>query len=107
MKPLSAAPASLYKAAAVNNNSFHTRFVQLFSFKKILVDTCPFMGPLIPLFWTSGDVSCGFQSQSWKPYLYLAEGRGVCVICSLRFTSGMTPADLLVIATKPFSYMYM
>ena len=25
---------------------------------------CPFYGPLIPLFWTSGDVSSGFQSQS-------------------------------------------
>ena len=31
---------------------------------KFLLDTCPFVGPLIPLFWTSGDVSSGFQSQS-------------------------------------------
>ena len=30
----------------------------------ILVDTCPFVGPLIPLFWTSGDISSGFQGQS-------------------------------------------
>ena len=29
------------------------------------------MGPLIPLFWTSGDVSSGFQSQSGQPYLCL------------------------------------
>ena len=28
----------------------------------------PFMGPLIPLFWTSGDISSGFQSQSGQPY---------------------------------------
>ena len=33
-------------------------------FKNFLLDTCPFVGPLIPLFWTSGDVSSGFQSQS-------------------------------------------
>ena len=31
------------------------------------------MGPLIPLFWTSGDVSSGFQSQSGQRYLHLAE----------------------------------
>ena len=32
-----------------------------------------FVGPLIPPFWTSGDVSSGFQSQSGKPYLHLTE----------------------------------
>ena len=32
-----------------------------------------FVGPLIPLFWTSGDVSSGFQSQSEQPYLHLVE----------------------------------
>ena len=32
--------------------------------KKFLADTCPFLGPLVPLFWISGDVSSGFQSQS-------------------------------------------
>ena len=26
------------------------------------MDTCPFVGPLILLFWSSGDVSSGFQS---------------------------------------------
>ena len=34
---------------------------------------CPFMGPLIPLFWTSGDVASGFQLQSGQSYLRLAE----------------------------------
>ena len=33
-------------------------------FLKFLLDTCPFLGPLIPLFGTSGDISSGFQSQS-------------------------------------------
>ena len=42
-------------------------------FLKFLLDTCPFVGPLIPLFWTSGDVSSGFQSQSGQPHLNLAE----------------------------------
>ena len=37
-------------------------------FFKFLLDTCPFLGPLIPLFQTSGDVSSGFQSQSGQPY---------------------------------------
>ena len=41
--------------------------------KKILVDTWPFMGPLIPLFWTSGDIFFGLQSQSGQPYLHMAE----------------------------------
>ena len=35
-----------------------------FFFSNFLLDTCPFLGPLIPLFRTSGDVSSGFQSQS-------------------------------------------
>ena len=30
-----------------------------------------FMGPLIPLFWTSGDISSMFQSQSGQLYLPL------------------------------------
>ena len=31
------------------------------------------MGPLMPLFWTSGDVSSGFQDQSGQPYSHLVE----------------------------------
>ena len=37
-----------------------------------------------PCFWTSGDISSGFQSQL---------GGGICITCSLRFTSGITPLD--------------
>ena len=40
-----------------------------------------FVGPLIPLFWTSGDVSYGFQSQSGQPYLCLAEIHLWCDTC--------------------------
>ena len=32
-----------------------------------------FVEPLITLFWTSGDVSSGFQSQSGQPYSCLVE----------------------------------
>ena len=46
---------------------------------------------MIPLFWTSGDASSGFQSQSWQSFLHL-----VYVTHSLRFTCGVTPAVLLV-----------
>ena len=44
-------------------NKFRPLFFWFF-LKKFLADTCPFLGPLVPLFWISGDVSSGFQSQS-------------------------------------------
>ena len=45
-------------------------------------------GSLIPLFWTSGDISSGFQNQSGQPYSHLAKAY---MIHSLKFTSGATP----------------
>ena len=55
------------------------------------------MGPLIPLFWTSGDVCPGLQNQGESLVCLLT-----CVI--LRFTSGATPADCIEVsmAAKPF-----
>ena len=44
-----------------------------FLFKKIWRTYVLFMGPLISLFWTSGDVSYGFQSLSLQLYLCLTE----------------------------------
>ena len=61
-------------------------------FKKFLADTCPFLGALVPLFWISGDVSSGFQSQSGLPY---SHSGGVHNVRSPRSTSGATLADLL------------
>ena len=49
----------------------------------------------MPLFWTSGDISSGFQSQSGHPYSHLVEVY-ICVTHSPRFTSGAIPAKLLV-----------
>ena len=60
-----------------------------------------FAGSLIPLFWTSGEVFPGFQSQGGSPHLHASSPA-----CNriLRFTSGGTLADLLVasMVTKPF-----
>ena len=49
----------------------------------ILSDMCPFAGPLIPLFWTSGDVS----KPEWAASFTF--DRGVSYVRSL------TPADVL------------
>ena len=48
-----------------------------------------FVGPLIPLFWTSGDVCPGFQSQGGFPHLRASSPAHNGF---LRFTSGATPA---------------
>ena len=52
------------------------------------------MGLQIHLFWTSGDVSSRFKSQSLQPYLHLEEA--YIFTCSLRFTCGATAANLVV-----------
>ena len=41
-------------------------------FKKVFVHLC-FLGPLVPLFWISGDASSGFQSQSGFCLIYIVE----------------------------------
>ena len=71
-----------------------------FFFFKFLADTCPFLGPLVPLFWISGDVSSGFQSQSGFCLLCYFCG-GECNVHSPRFTSGATVADLLAAGAQP------
>ena len=70
------------------------------------VSTGSTVGPLIPLFQTSGDVSLSFKSK-WAALFTV--GRGVYVTQSPRFTSGATPADLLAasMATEPFSSVYL
>ena len=35
--------------------------------------TCRILGPLVPLFWISGDVSSGFQSQSGFCLIHIVE----------------------------------
>ena len=44
-----------------------------------------FWGPLVPLFWISGDVSSGFQSHSGFCLIHFC--RGECNVYSLRSTS--------------------
>ena len=59
------------------------------------------MGPLVPLFCTSGDVCPGFQSQGGIPCLHAPSP--ACEIF-FRFSSGTTPTDLLAasMAAEPF-----
>ena len=54
-----------------------------------------FLGLLVPLFWISGDVSSGFQSQSGFCLIHFF-CRGKCNVHSLRLTSVATHANLLV-----------
>ena len=58
-------------------------------------DTCPFLGPLVPLFWISVDISSGFQSQRGFCLIYFF-ARGKCNAHFLRSTSGDTHANLLM-----------
>ena len=60
-----------------------------------------FVLPLIPPFWTFGDVCPGFQSKGRPLACFLT-----CVI--LRLICGATPADCInVMATKPFWSTYL
>ena len=74
---------------------------------RFLVDIRPFLGPLMPPFWTSSDFFSWFQSQNGQPYSHLAET--LCVTDSLRFASGATTADLLTasMAAEPISSTYL
>ena len=47
-------------------NLFCPIFFKLFSLTEVL-----FVEPLIPLFWTSGEITSVFQSQSGQPYSHL------------------------------------
>ena len=67
-------------------------------FLKFLADTCPFWGQLVPLFWISGDVSSGFQSQSGLPYSHCGGERNVR---SPRSTSCATLANLFAAGAQP------
>ena len=54
-----------------------------------------YLGALVPLFWISGDILSGFQSQSGFCLICFCKGK--CNECSLRSTSGATPTDLLTV----------
>ena len=69
----------------VEQVSFEALFLLIFSWRTLVL--C--VRPLLPLFWTSGDVCPGFQNQ----------GGFLCMGASkrfLRFTSGGALADFLV-----------
>ena len=54
--------------------------------KKVLEDISIFVGPLIPLFWTSGDIYLGLKVR--------VDSIACMLWHLLRFTSGATSADL-------------
>ena len=66
------------------------------------------MGPLIPLFWTPCDVFSGLQSQTGQTYSHLADVYLCVTHYSLRFTSGVTPINLLIpsVTARPISSTY-
>ena len=87
----------LLRTKPVNRDPWMSH-ISTFFFLKFLADICPFLGPLVPLFWISGDVSSGFQSQSGLPYSHCG---GKHNVRSPRSTSGATLADLLVAGAQP------
>ena len=94
----------LHNFICAPTNHLSVILTQLF-FKKFFGRTSVlFVGPLIPLFWTFGDICPGFQSQggSFFCVCFLS-----CVI--LRFTSGVTPADCVEVsmAAEPFRSTYL
>ena len=91
------------KAILASSASSTLVFFFVFVFFKFLADTYPFWGPLVPLFWISGDVSSGFQSQSGFCLIRYFCG-GECNVHSPRFTSGATLADLLAAGTQLVTY---
>ena len=60
-------------------------------------------GQWYPCFWLLVTSPLGFKARVDSALFAL--GRDICVTCSLRFTSGATPADLLVasMAAEPMS----
>ena len=67
-------------------------FIFLFIyFKKILEDISPFCGPCFGLLVTSP-----LSFDTWGGSLLHTWQRHICVACSLRLTSGVTPTDFLV-----------
>ena len=83
--------------------------IQFFFFLNFWRTWVLFVGPLIPLFWTSGDVSSGFQSQSRFCLIRTWRRCTSNITHSLRFTSGAAPADLLAasMAAEPISSIYL
>ena len=69
------------------------------------MDTCPFYGvtdtPVLALWlcllWV--------LKSEWATLFAL--GRGICDVCSLRFTSSVTPADLLMVRMVAVTVPYM
>ena len=91
---------SLYQAM-FSNFSWKILKIVLHFFSNFWRTSVHFLGPLIPLFWTSGDICPRFQNRGGFPHLYPQLPTHNIF---LRFTSGATPAELLAssMAAEPF-----
>ena len=87
-----------------NKGNMSSDFSVFLFLKKILEAHILFVGPLIPLFWTSGDVCPRVSKPGWIPRLL-----AVSPVCNgfLRFTSGATPTDLLTASMVAVRVPYM
>ena len=65
----------LYRSMQKSQLTVTNALLKLFFFTIVLADTftCPFLGPLVPLFWISGELPSGFQSQSGFCLIRIAE----------------------------------
>ena len=63
------------RQAEVYGGVIYQTFLFFLFFNVFLSDTftCPILGTLVPLFWISGDVFSGFQSQSRFCLIHIAE----------------------------------
>ena len=75
---------------------FFLNFLKTFWRRSVL-----FVGPLIPLFWTSGDISFGCQSQSGQPYSHLVEA----YVLHIPWDSPLVQHPLTSWSAEPFSSM--
>ena len=85
---------------SVTERLIHTDRIRLYS------ESDFFVGSLIPLFWTSGDVWPRISKAGWIPHLH-----ALSPVCNgfLRFSSGATPADVLSasMVAMPFQSTYL
>ena len=92
----------LTMSSELKTQSIAQSYVKSCFLRKFLEDIVLFFGPLMPLFWTSGDVYSGFQSQGGSLVYFLA-----CVI--IRFTFCVTYADCVGVnmAAEGFQSTYL
>ena len=96
--PTQSGPNSVLHQFRYYSSLFVSVFCWFFFKKKIWRTHVLFVGPLIPLFWTSGDVSPGFQSQG---------GSLTCVLLRLHTMNSSDSPLLRHLLTSCWSRSYV